>query len=471
MLILKIAFRNIFRNTRRSVTTLSTIAIGATAVLVFGAYITYIKYGVQTAAVQRTGHLQVFRNGYFTLGVAAPGAWGIDNYPAVLRLIREDPALRSLAAVVTPIQSLAGIAGNVENNTSKTFFGVGFVPSERDRMKQWNEYGTGSQGLKHSGLKDDDLSKGITGIGLVRILGLCERLRLDECPVVPPEGKPSPPESSVASAADLANLDELLTRDQPEGQSTSTDSEPSIDLLAATAGGAPNVVSLRVAQVELQQLKELDDNYVGMNIGLAQNLIYGRGEHKATGIVVQLNRTEDLAVARARLLVLFKERGLDLEVRDFTELNPQYHQVVGLFDSIFSFISAIIGIVVLFTVTNAMGMSVVERTGEIGTTRAMGIRRQGIRKQFLVEGSLLGVIGATIGVVLAQLVAYGINQSPLKWTPPGAGAAVPLRLYMNGAYALMILTWIGLLVASALAALIPANRAARMPVVDALRHV
>jgi len=58
MLTLKIAFRNIFRNTRRSITTLSTIAIGATAVLVFGAYITDIQYGVQTGAVQGTGHLQ-----------------------------------------------------------------------------------------------------------------------------------------------------------------------------------------------------------------------------------------------------------------------------------------------------------------------------------------------------------------------------------------------------------------------------
>lgn len=129
-------------------------------------------------------------------------------------------------------------------------------------------------------------------------------------------------------------------------------------------------MSLRVARVELQPLKELGDNYVGMNIGLAQNLIYGRGEHLATGIVVQLNRTEDLEIARARLLSLFKEHGLDLEVRDFTELNPQYNQIISLFGSIFSFIAVIIGIVVLFTVTNAMGMSVIERTGEIGTTRS-----------------------------------------------------------------------------------------------------
>ncbi len=75
MLTLKIAFRNIFRNTRRSITTLSTIAIGATAVLVFGAYITDIQYGVQTGAVQGTGHLQVFRNGYFHYGTATPADW------------------------------------------------------------------------------------------------------------------------------------------------------------------------------------------------------------------------------------------------------------------------------------------------------------------------------------------------------------------------------------------------------------
>jgi len=469
MLMLKIAVRNLFRNTRRSMTTLGTITIGAAAVMVFGAYITYIQYGVQTNAVQQTGHLQVFRNGYFSFGTASPGTWGIDHYSRVLTLIRNDETLRRLSAVVTPIQSLAGIAGDFENNTSKTFFGVGFVPSERDRMKQWDEYGTESRGLKRSGLADNDLSKGITGMGLVRILGLCDRLRLDSCPkAIQP---PSPPSDVDGEAPPpSANLADLANRDKPEGD-TAKNVAPTIDLLAATAGGAPNVVSLQVANVETQPFKELDDNYVGMNIGLAQDLIYGRGEHKATGIVLQLHRTEDLGAARARLLSLFKEHGLDLEVRDFSDLNPQYNQIIGLFRSIFLFITLIIGIVVIFTVSNAMSMSVVERTGEIGTTRAMGVRRQGIRKQFLVEGSVLGAIGATVGVVVAQLVAYTVNHAGLTWIPPNAGGPVPLRLYTNGADALVALTWIGLLVVSALAALIPANRAARMPVVDALRHV
>src|SRR5262250_448110 len=305
MLTLKIAFRNIFRNTRRSLTTLSTIAIGATAVLVFGAYITYIQYGVQTGAVQRTGHLQVFRNGYFNYGTAAPADWGIDHYQDVLRLIREDPELKQLTAVVTPIQSLAGIAGSFVNNTSKPFFGTGFVPSQRDRMKQWNEYGTGSQGLKRSGLKDNDLAQGITGAGLVRILGLCDRLHLDDCPTRPASLVKQPDPSTTASSGPPPDFAELASRDKPPDDPQSE--EPAVDLLAATAGGAPNVVTLRIARVEVQTLKELDDNYVGMNLGLAQSLIYGRGQHKVSGIVVQLNRTEDLERARARLLALFKE--------------------------------------------------------------------------------------------------------------------------------------------------------------------
>src|SRR5262245_753111 len=259
MMMVKIAARNLFRNTRRSVTTLGTITIGAAAVLVFGAYITYIQFGVQTNAVQRTGHLQVFCNGYFALGTAAPGAWGIDHYSTVLSLIRQDPTLRTLTTVVTPIQSLAGIAGNFDNKTSKTFLGVGFVPSERDRMEQWDEYGTEPRGLKRSGLKDDDLSRGITGIGLVRILGLCTRLHLDHCPP-----QPEPPSSDLSgeeSPTPLANLEDLASRDKPAADAAAS-VDPTLDLLAATAGGAPNVVSLQIANVELQPWKELDDNYV-----------------------------------------------------------------------------------------------------------------------------------------------------------------------------------------------------------------
>jgi putative ABC transport system permease protein len=129
------------------------------------------------------------------------------------------------------------------------------------------------------------------------------------------------------------------------------------------------------------------------------------------------------------------------------------------------------GVIVLFAVVNTMTMNVMERTNEIGTVRAMGVRRNAIRAQFVVEGGLLGAIGATTGVLLAIGVALAINHAGLLWTPPGNANAVPFRLAMPPGPNLMIGTWLGLVLVATLAALMPANRAARMPVVDALRHI
>ena len=139
---------------------------------------------------------------------------------------------------------------------------------------------------------------------------MCDRLHLNDCPPIPKLAARQPDPSTNTLATPAPDLAELARQEKPADDTHSE--EPIIDLLAATAGGAPTVVTLRVSQVEVQTLKELDDNYVGMNIGLAQNLIYGRGEHKVSGIVVQLNRMEDLEKARTRLLALFKEHGLDL---------------------------------------------------------------------------------------------------------------------------------------------------------------
>jgi putative ABC transport system permease protein len=103
--------------------------------------------------------------------------------------------------------------------------------------------------------------------------------------------------------------------------------------------------------------------------------------------------------------------------------------------------------------------------------RAMGVRRRGIRRQFIVEGSLIGAIGATVGAVLAFAIAALINHAGLTWIPPANASAVPLRLDVAGRPLLVIGAWVGLSAVATLAALLPANRAARLPVVDALRHV
>jgi putative ABC transport system permease protein len=466
-LLLKIAFRNMLRNLRRSAMTGSAVAAGAMAMLLFGGFTSYIFSGLETNNVQRIGHLTVFRDGYFLLGAGNPAAYGIDRYQDVMKLIERDPVVGPMINVLTPTQSLVGIAGNFsgEVEASKTFLGVGLVPSDRERMRRWDEFGASRLYTLDSRLSDADQSRGLVGVGLARVLGLCAPLGLQGCPRPAAPASPSAPVAAVKR--DIADL---AAHDLGAGRADSN-RMPQIDLLAATSGGAPNVVRLTVSGGEPQGVKELDDNYIAMHLALAQQLVYGRGEHKVTGIVLQLHRSEDLPAARARLVALFKQNRLDLDVRDFGELTPFYGQVVRMFSSIFLFIALVMGMIVLFAVVNTMTMNVMERTNEIGTIRAMGVRRSGIRSQFTVEGALIGAIGAAIGALLACTIAVLVNHAGLTWIPPGNVTEVPLRLDVVGRPLLVVGAWLALALVATVAALLPANRAARLPVVDALRHV
>lgn len=460
-MILKIAFRNVLRNGRRSAMTLLAVAVGAVAVVLFGEFVAFVRAGLETNAVESVGHLTVFRTGYFDYGAGNPGAYGIRGYEEVIRTIADDPIVGPTLAVITPTVSLTGIAANFDLDASKTFLGTGYVPADRERLRRWDEHGVNRRRrLEDQGLRDQDETLGVVGVGLARVLGRCHALEIPDCPP-----RPEPAASGAVSAPPAVPGPDADAPPQPPS------ALPRLDLLAATASGAPNVMSLHVARAEPQGARELDENVVVMNFTLAQKLLYGRGEHQATGIVLQLHRTEDVPRVRARLRDLFAARHLDLEVRDFSELQPFYRQAVGMFGAIFMFIALIIGVIVLFTVVNTIGMSVAERTSEIGTVRAMGVRRSGVRRLFVTEGALLGAFGATAGILLGQLLAFLFNRTGATWTPPGQAAPIPLEVLTSGVRALLAGGWIGLVLMATVAAVIPANRGARLEVVDALRHV
>ena len=468
MMLLRIGYRNILRNRRRSATTALAVAVGTIALLLFGGFQRNVFAGLETAAVQRSGHLTAFRQGYFLYGAGNPSAYGIDDYQSIIELLRRDAVLQPLISVVTPTLSLVGIAGNYSGQSSaaKTFLGIGFVPSDRARMRQWNEHHV----LLASGvepiLRDDEPSVGFVGLGLGRILGLCGPLKISNCP-------PPPKLASEQPKVDgpVEDFKDLQERDVGKGASDSHAGMPRLDLLGATAAGAPNVVGFYAASATPQGVRELDENVIGMPLPLAQQLVYGRQKPRVTGITVQLDRTEDVEKARARMLALFREQGMNLELHNFADLNPFYVQVKNFFGSMFLFIAAIMSVIVLFTIVNTMTMAVLERTAEIGTTRALGVKRGGVRQQFLLEGALLGALGATLGVVFAALATLAINRAGLEWTPPANAQATPFRVEFWGQTALILSTWIALTFIATLAAWFPANRAAKLQIVDALRHV
>ena len=458
-----LALRNLMRNRRRSLTTLIAMGVGAVAILIFGGYSRDLTYSLQTGYVLRGGHLQVQRKDYFLYGTGNPAAYGIADYQRVMDVVKRDPVLAPMITVVTPTISLGGIAGNFAAGVSRTVMGSGVVVEDRNQMRKWNDYDLRIR-IGDSPLTGTSAEAVVVGTGVARVLELCGPLEVPNCA----RRAKAPAKPAGASApADITDLAAL------EARPAAPKDEARIELLAANVHGAPNVASLRAIKAERQGFKELDDMFIGMHLAQAQRLLYGSDKPQATAVVVQLAHTSQIPAAKARLAELLATSltGEPLEVQDFEALNPFYGQAIGMFAAIFGFMAVLIGAIVLFTVGNTMSMAVVERTTEIGTLRAMGLRRAGIRNLFVCEGLLLGLIGAAAGVLVALGIAWMINHGGLTWTPPGQVDPVPLTVRVWGETRLMLVTGVGLTIVAVLSAWWPARRAAKMLIVDALRHV
>ncbi|MFC4159079.1 ABC transporter permease [Chitinimonas lacunae] len=456
-----LALRNLLRNRRRSLTTLLAMMVGLVAVLVFGGYSSNVIYATQTGIVQFTGHLQIQHQDYFLYGSGNPTEYGITDYQRIIDVVGRDPVMAPLLNVQTPILVFGGLAGNFEAGVSRTVLGVGLVVEDQNKMRRWNDYG-GPNFVDPLPLTHTSTDAAVIGTGVARELQLCGPLKVAECHS--PKKKAAKPET-VQLPADIAALSSLE-------QSGATHEATRIELLATSNKGMPNVASLNVVHAENKGSKELNDLYLAMHLPKAQRLLFGATAPQVTAIQIQLQHTDQVPAARQRLQYLlsthFKDR--PLVVHDFETLMPIYGQTVSFMQSVVTFIAVLIGAIVVFTISNTMSAAVVERTVEIGTLRAMGLRRDGIRRLFICEAALLGIVGTALGTALALLVAYLINQSGLDYIPPGYARSYPIIVRIWSDLPLLLGSSIGLMAVALFSAWWPANRAARMVIVDALRH-
>ncbi len=130
-----------------------------------------------------------------------------------------------------------------------------------------------------------------------------------------------------------------------------------------------------------------------------------------------------------------------------------------MMDTIVTAISVIAGIALLvggIGVMNIMLVSVTERTREIGTRKALGATNESIRMQFIVEAMIMCLLGGVIGVILG--VAGGVLASDLMgaMATPSVGS-----IFLSLGFSLAIGVFFGYY---------PANKAAKMNPIDALRY-
>lgn len=234
-------------------------------------------------------------------------------------------------------------------------------------------------------------------------------------------------------------------------------------LQASTQARKENAMDLAVGGTNHNSNPMESKRLVYVSLDFAQELLGMQGRVTEYALAVaHRDRIDELAGTLRSTL------GPQFEVHTWNELRPGLLDVLDLQRAIFTFIAIVFLVISVIGVVNTMLMSVMERTREIGTMVAVGVRRDQISRLFLMEAGaqalIGGALGVTIGVGLALLVG---SQGGVPIMEPGG--TVPLRLTPAVSAAFAIGVVVAATLGATLAAFWPASRASGLRPVDALR--
>lgn len=237
-----------------------------------------------------------------------------------------------------------------------------------------------------------------------------------------------------------------------------------VTLLATLAQGAVNTLDFEVTGIFQSFSKDFDARAVRIPLAAAQTLMDTSSVHM---LVVMLEHTKQTPAASADIRKSFTGRGF--EVATWNKISDFYEKTVELYGRQFGVLRLIILIMVLLSVANSINMTLFERTREFGTMRAIGEHASDIQKLIIIESFFLGLLGAALGMLLGCLTAIAISAVGIPMPPPPNANLGYFALIRLDPLSVSTAGGIGFL-ACVLASLIPAHRASRFDIGDALRH-
>jgi putative ABC transport system permease protein len=408
--LLLLALRNLTRHRRRTLVTAAALAVGIAVVTVSRGYINAQHALMLEGAVEGDlGAIQIHRRGALAASSRSPLTFDFDDTPKLRGAIAAVPGVRAVAPrIVLPAMLSLPEAG------SSWLTVTAIEPAtERDvTPRRFTLVGTGrplEAGDEAALWLQDDVAHG---------LGL----------EVPTPG------------SDEAGWPALLARDRDE---------------------APNGLALRVVGT-LQSAVPGDRRVACMTLYDAQRLLRMEGRVTSYAVAVApLERAPEVASALRAAL------GDEYEVTAWNELAPLLSELHGYQDTVFALLSGLLLAVVVLTALNNMLMNVLERTREIGTLLALGLRRREIARLFLLEGAVLGAAAGLAGVAAGTLAVHALAAAKLQLVLAGTSTPAVLRFDVGFGFLLVLLALSA--GCTALAALWPARHASRLVPVVALR--
>ena len=403
MRLMTFALKNLRRSPRRTATMLCMIVLGAIALVLAGGYAAATFRGLRENTIGNGLGHLQIAGAGFRDGGQTPLQHGLSDVDALRRRIAADPRVRAVTARI----EFTGLVSN--GAISVPFLGRAIEPAI--------EYGAARFPANLASgrtVASSDRHETVLGVGLAKAL-------------------------------------HVTTGDR-------------LTLLSSTVDGALNGADVEIVGLTTTGVREMDDRLIVVRLDTAQAVL---NTARVSKIVVRLWNTAETDAVSGDLVRVFAREALPLEIARWSELAVFYHQVRGLYSGIFVFLGLIIAGLVVVSSGNAMTMTIVERTREIGTLMAVGTTRLTVLAMFVVEALGLGVLGGAIGVTGGWALAVGLTRSRIAMPPPPTfTTGFPLVIDVVpalglGVFVLMVVT---LLVAS----ILPAARAARLRITEAL---
>lgn len=236
-----------------------------------------------------------------------------------------------------------------------------------------------------------------------------------------------------------------------------------VALIANSPRGGTNAVEAEVVGTFTAVSRAYDEVAARLPLPLARQLMRVQGAHQW---ILQLDDTDktDAAVQKLRKL-LDKDK---FQVTPWYDLAEFFNRASELLRSQLIVIEAVVVGIILLGISNTLTMAVLERTREIGTCLALGDPPRLVLRRFLIEGVVVGLAGGLAGLLLAVCVALPINALAIDMPPPpgmAQGYVVHIAItFFDSASALLLVA-----LCAMAASLLPAWRASRIVIVDALR--
>jgi len=238
-----------------------------------------------------------------------------------------------------------------------------------------------------------------------------------------------------------------------------------VNLVTPTVDQAMNTLDVEVVGIFQSFSKDYDDRIIKVPLATAQELLDTKGVNL---LVMLLDDTRETPLVSKQLAKAQTGQGVD--IRTWDQLNDFYAKTVALYDRQFGVLRLIVLLMVIVAVIGAINAAVFERVGEFGTMRSLGNTSIDVLQLVLMEGALMGLLGAVVGVVLGLLSAWLISRIGIPMPPP-PNSNIAFSASIRLTPSLVAGSFLIGVSATILSSVAPAIRVARMPIVEALRRM